>query len=158
VIDTATNTVVTSVIRVGSTAQPPPPGVPFLAFNAKLVIQFGSVPKHDAFGLGSIFTLSSTDSNGINPPAEAVTLQVGTFAVAIPPGSFKKNSQGSFTFAGVIGGVSLQVVIKPSGTLRYAFLARATGPDLTGTKNAVYATLTIGGDSGATSVTAQINR
>ena len=101
--------------------------------------------------------MSSTASNGINPVTEAVTLQVGTFAVAIPPGSFKKNSQGSFTFAGVIDGVSLQALIKPTGTLRYAFLARATGPNLTGTKNPVYATLTIGGDSGATSVNASIS-
>jgi YVTN family beta-propeller protein len=161
VIDTATNTVVATVaVGARPTAVaivPPPPGIPFLIFNAKPVIQFGSVPNHDAFGLGSSFTLSSTDSNGINPPAEAVTLQVGTFTTIIPPGSFKKNSQGSFTFTGVIGGVSLEALIKPTGTLRYALLARAKGANLAGTKNAVFVTLTIGGDSGAASVTAAIS-
>ncbi len=136
---------------------PPPPGVPFLTFNAKLQIQFGNVLNQDAFGLGSSFTLSSTASNGINPRIEAVTLQAGTFTTTIPTGSFLKQLDGSFTFAGVIGGVSLEVLIKPTGTLRYAFRAKATGPDLIGTKNPVYATLTIGGDSGAISVTAAIS-
>ena len=44
-----------------------------------------------------------------------------------------------------------------TGTLRYVFQAEAVGANLTGTTNAVYVTLTIGGDSGATSVTAHIN-
>ena len=161
VIATASNTVV-ATIPVGTqpfdvAIVPPPPGIPFLAFNAKLQIQFGSVPNHDAFGFGSSFTLSGNDSNGINPLAEAVTLQVGTFTTTIPPGSFKKRLDGSFAFVGVVNGVGLGALIKPTGTLRYAFLAKATGPDLTGTKNPVYATLTIGGDSGATSVTAAIS-
>jgi hypothetical protein len=43
------------------------------------------------------------------------------------------------------------------GTLRYALQAKAVHASLTGTQNPVYATLTIGGDSGATSVTAAIS-
>ncbi|HEX3497531.1 MAG TPA: hypothetical protein VHT02_10250, partial [Methylocella sp.] len=58
---------------------------------------------------------------------------------------------------GVIGGVSLEALIKRTGTLRYAFQAKATGANLTGTVNTVYATLTIGDNSGATSVTASIS-
>ena len=77
--------------------------------------------------LGSIFTLSSTASNGINPLIEAVTLQVGTFTTTIPPGSLTEQPDGSFTFAGVIDGVSLSALIKPAGTLRYGILATATG-------------------------------
>jgi hypothetical protein len=53
--------------------------------------------------------------------------------------------------------VSLEALIKPTGTLRYAFQAKATGANLTGTTNTEYATLIIGGDSGATSVTAEIS-
>jgi hypothetical protein len=41
--------------------------------------------------------------------------------------------------------------------LRYLFEAKANGANLAGTTNPVYATLTIGGDSGATSVTAAIS-
>jgi hypothetical protein len=59
--------------------------------------------------------------------------------------------------------VSLEALIKQTGTLRYAFQAKATGANLTGTTNTVYATLAIGGgsfsnsNSGATSVTAAIS-
>ena len=53
--------------------------------------------------------------------------------------------------------MSLQALIKPTGTLRYGVHAKANGSDLTGTKNPAYATLAIGDDSGATSVTAAIS-
>ncbi len=156
VIDTASNTVVATLavgtFPFGVAIVPPPPGIPFLAFNAKPVIQFGSVPNHDAFGFGSSFTLSSTDSNGIDPLTEAVTLQVGTFTATIPPGSFTKRPDGSFTFVGVVNGVGLGALIKPTGTLRYLFEAKANGANLAGTKNTV-----IGDDSGATLVTAAIS-
>ncbi len=92
--------------------------------------------------------------NGINPLTEVVKLQVGTFTTTIPPGSFKKTG-GSFTLVGVIGSVSLEVPIKSTGTLRYAFHAAATGASLTGTTNPVPVMLTIGDDSGATLVTAR---
>jgi YVTN family beta-propeller protein len=160
VIATASNTVVDTV-NVGTGAAeigivPPPPGVPFLTFNALLAIQFGGTPGQDAFGFGSNFTLSST-APAINPVTQPVTLQVGSFATTIPIGSFVKQTDGSFAFKGVIDGVSLGALIKQTGTLRYAFQAQATGANLTGTVNTVYSTLIIGGDSGATSVTAQIS-
>jgi hypothetical protein len=50
----------------------------------------------------------------------------------------------------------LNALIKPTGTLRYAFHAAATGASLTGTKNPVQVTLTIGDDRGLTSVAARI--
>ena len=134
---------------------PPPPGVPFLTFNAVLQIQFGSKTNLDAFGLGSGFMFRSTAA--INPVTEPVTLQVGTFTTTIPPGSFKKQKDGSFIFQGKIHGVGLGALIKQTGTLRYLFEAKGLGANLTGTVNTVYVTLAIGGDSGATSVTAHIN-
>ena len=94
---------------------------------------------------------------GFNPLTEAVTLQIGTFAVTIPPGSFRRTTDGTVIFTGVINGVRLEAVIKPTGTLRYLVPGEGKGANLAGTKNAVYATLTIGGDSGATSVTAAIS-
>jgi YVTN family beta-propeller protein len=162
VIDTATNTVEGATLAVGNIPVavgivPPPPGIPFLAFNAILQIQFGSQPNLDAFGLGSGFILSST-APSINPLTAPVTLQIGTFSITIPAGSFTKQVNGSFTFTGVIGGVDLGARITPTGTLRYAFAAQAMGANLTGTTNPVYVTLTIGGASGATSVTASINQ
>ena len=165
VIYTATNKVVATV-PVGSPLDvaivPPPVGVPFLAFSAKLAIQFGSIPTKDAFGFASNFILSST-APAINPVTEPVTLQVGTFTTTIPPGSFKKQKDGSFTFEGAIHGVGLGALIKRTGTLRYLFEAKGLGANLTGTVNTVYVTLAIGGgsysnsNSGATSVTAEIS-
>jgi YVTN family beta-propeller protein len=170
VIDTATNTVVATIPGgkgpFGVGIVPPPPGVPFLAFNATLAIDLDRAPKEDRFELESHFTLSST-APGIHPAVEPVTLQIGTFSITIPPGSFKKHEHengedehehedGSFTFRGVIDGVRLEALIKRTGTLRYAFDAEAKGTNLTGTVNTVYVTLIIGDDSGATSVTAQI--
>ena len=70
---------------------------------------------------------------------------------------FKKHEDGSFTFAGGIGGVTLTALIKPTGTNRYAFNASATRASLTGTKNPVYVTMIIGGDSGAISVKAKVS-
>jgi uncharacterized repeat protein (TIGR03803 family) len=61
--------------------------VPFSAFSGKLSIAFGPSPNTDSFNLDASFTLGSA-RNGINPPAEPVTLKVGTFSTTIPPGSF----------------------------------------------------------------------
>jgi YVTN family beta-propeller protein len=160
VIDRLTNAIVATIpvgnAPYGVAITPPPPGLPFLAFYAQLVIQFGSIPNKDAFGFGSDFTLSRT-APAINPLTEPVTLQVGTFAITIPAGSFGEQKDGSFAFKRVIDGVILQALIKQKGTLRYTFQAKATGANLTGTTNTVYATLTIGGNSGAASVTAGIS-
>ena len=155
VIDTATNTVEAATIMVGKGPEgvgivPPPVGVPFLAFNALLAIP----PSLNAFRLESSFTLGST-APAINPVTQAVALQVGTFTTTIPPGSFK-NVGGKFPFVGVIGGVTLQVLIAPTGTLRYGFFAGASGASLAGTTSPVPVTLTIGNDTGTTSVNALI--
>ena len=95
----------------------------------------------------------SSTAPAINPVTQAVALQVGTFTTTIPSGSFK-NIGGKFPFVGVIGGVRLQVLIAPTGTLRYGFFAVAEGASLTGTTSQVPVTLTIGNDSGATTATA----
>ena len=173
VIDTATNTV-GPLIAVGNNPTgvgivPPPPGVPFLAFSAKLEVDLHRKPNKDRFELQSSFTLSST-APGIHPLTDPVTLQVESFTTTIPPGSFKKHRDGDegedehehedrvFSFHGVIDGVRLKAVIKRTGTLRYAFLAKAKGADLTGTKNAVQVSLIIGNNSGTASVKADIDR
>jgi uncharacterized repeat protein (TIGR03803 family) len=128
--------------------------VPFLAFSAQLQLDIDAKPTKDAFALESSFTLSST-APPINPLTQAVALQVGPFSATLPPGSFKQTGP-LFTFAGVISGVNVQALIAPTGTLRYAFAAAAEHPNLTGTKNPVPVTLTIGNDSGTKSVNAII--
>jgi hypothetical protein len=152
----------------GVAIMPPPVGVPFLAFNAKLAIDLDRKPNEDRFELESHFTLSST-APAIDPVTQPVTLKAGTFSTTIPPGSFKKHRDGDgaragdeheggvFTFHGVIDGVRLEALIKPTGTLRYAFDAEAKGANLAGTKNPVQVMLTIGNNSGTTSVKVDID-
>src|ERR1700730_15889056 len=120
VIDRATNAIVETVATESTVVfaigiVPPPPGILFLVMSASAAIHFGSAPNQDAFQFHSAFNLSGADSKGINPPAESITLQVGTFTAAIPPGSFKKQAGSSFTFAGAINGVTMQATIKQTG-------------------------------------------
>ncbi len=135
------------------------PTVQFAAFSPKVMINFGATPNTDAFEIQSNFTLGSA-SNGINPLAQPVTFQVGALTTTIPPGSFTgtvtSSAFGPFTFAGTINGVSLHAAIAPTGAKRFLFQAGAQDASLTGTANPVPVTLTIGNNSGATSVTAAI--
>jgi YVTN family beta-propeller protein len=157
VIDTTTNSVATTLAAgTGPYAvgiAPPPVGIPFLPFNPRLQIRLGSSPKTGGFILESSFTLGAA-TNGINPLTDPFTLQVGTFTTTIPGSSFKRDAWGLFTFVGVVGGVNLQVLITPVGRQKYAFAAAAERANLTGTNNPVTVTLTIGDNTGTTSVDA----
>lgn len=157
VIDTATNmvTATVGVSSVGVGVIPSPQGVQFLSFNAKLGIQ---AAKWGAFKLQSQFTLSSTASNGIHPDSEPVKLQVGPFITTISAGSFRQRREGSYTYKGVIDGVRLEAQIEPTGTLRYAFQAEASGANLARTSNPVQVSLSVGDDAGLTSVKAHFDR
>jgi 6-phosphogluconolactonase len=127
----------------------PHPLVPFASSFAKLEI------AKQGFDLNESFTLG-TNSSGINPVTENVTLKIGTYSVTIPAGSLKKNPNGRFAFEGVINGVSLQVQIVPLGNNIFTFKAEGTGVDLTGLTNPVTVVLTIGIDSGTTTTTAEL--
>jgi YVTN family beta-propeller protein len=157
VIDTVTNGIVASVPVGGSRIAivPPPPGVPFLFFSAQAAIRFGNTPNHDDFDLRCHLTLRGTESKGVNPPADPVTVQVGTFTVTIPPRSFTKRGADSFTYTGAIGGVRLHARIRPAGALRYVVEVLGRGANLAGSKNPIQVSLIIGNDSGTTSVRAQ---
>lgn len=161
VIDTSRNTLVATVpaVSYGSIAIiPPPQGVQFLSFNAKLEINLDRKPSQDAFDLRSELTLSLKNSNGIHPDIEPVKLQVGPYIDTIPAGSFKQRKDGSYRFEGVIDGVRLEAEIEPTGTLRYAFNAKARGMNLNGTTNPVQVSLGVGNDAGLTKVKADIDK
>jgi YVTN family beta-propeller protein len=157
VIDAATNTVAATVgvgsfpVGVGII-----PDIPFSAFSAKLEIEVHGAPNENSFEFQSSFTLGST-STGINPVTEPVTLQIGTFATTLPPGSFKGTGFGPFTFLGLIDGAALEVTIKPTGTKRFALEAEALDANLKGTKNPVTVKASIGNNSGTTEIKADID-
>jgi len=156
VIATASNMAVDTIpVGNGPSAVgivPPPPGVPFVAFKAKLEINYRRA-NEDVFELQSNFTLGGA-SHGIHPETDSVKLEIGTFTVTIPAGSFEGKGFGPFEFRGVIDGVDLHVEIEPTGAKRYDLKARARDANLIGTTNPVQVTLVIGNDSGTVSVKA----
>jgi hypothetical protein len=126
----------------------------FGAFNAVLT----EYPNQPGFSINANFTLAA-GSNGINPPTEPVTLQIGNFTVTIPPGSFVASVPGYFTFVGVINGISLNVVIRLTSPNNFIFGVIARNVNLTtiNPPGPVGITLTIGDDSGTAGVTPIIN-
>ena len=95
-------------------------------------------------------------SNGIDPLAEVVQLQLGSYEMAIPAGSFHQlehgKKQGSYVFSGEIVGASISVQIVPLGANSYQFKASGSEVNLNGVMNPVPLMLTIGEDVGTTSV------
>jgi YVTN family beta-propeller protein len=162
VINTASNTVVDTINSVAGASAisiiPPPQGVPFLSFNARLDINLGRKPTRDTFDLGSSFILSGTANHEIHLDHEPVKLQVGPFSASIPAGSFRRHEDRSYTFEGVIEGVRLEAKVELTGSLRYTFHAEARGANLSGIKNPVQLSLGIGNDAGLTSVKARFDR
>jgi hypothetical protein len=127
-----------------------PTTVPFSAFTAQLTVY----PNHRGFSINSNFTFGNT-RNGINPPARPVTLQIGSFTIMIPAGSFVKALPGYFTFVGVINNMSLNILIRLTSGNNYIFQVIAKNVGLA-IQNPVSVTLTIGDDSWTTSVNAVI--
>jgi YVTN family beta-propeller protein len=161
VLDTASNTVVATISVTAPTAIsiiPPPQGVPFLSFTAKLDIDLGRKPNRDAFHLGSSLILSGTANDEIHPDSEPVKLEVGPFIATIPIGSFRRHGDMSYRFEGVIDDVRLEARIEQTGSLRYRFSAEAKGANLSGITNPVQVSLGIGDDAGVTSVKAHFDR
>lgn len=126
--------------------------VPLTFSSTKLDISGGTSP---GFDLNAMFTLGAT-SNGIKPLTEAVTLQVGSYRVTIPAGSFQQSKNGakqnSYVFQGTIQNVALQVQIVPLGSSTYDFKAEGSPVNFTGTANPVTVSITIGDDAGSTPV------
>ena len=122
------------------------PTVPFSAFSAKLAIS----SYQPRFTLSGDFVLGRT-SNGINPLFEAVTLQIGSFTITIPPGSFQMTKPGDYSFIGVIDSVTANVQIDLMSGSKYTFQA-VVDASLIRTKSPATVTLTIGNDTGTMSV------
>jgi YVTN family beta-propeller protein len=153
VIDTASNAVIAAVPVGGvsfGVAITPPAVVPFSAMTAKAEIDV----LNGEFELTTSFTLGAA-SKGIHPLTEDVKLQIGAFSITIPAGSFKQNRQGRFVFEGVVDGVRLEANIAPLASNSFKLSAEGEGASLGGTANPVTVSLTIGKNSGSTSVTAE---
>ncbi len=119
--------------------------VPFGNFKVVLELDDDGFEHDDEFTLGA-------SSNGIDPTAEDVTLEIGSFSVTIPAGSFTAYNE-TFEFEGVIEGVKLDVMIGLIVDSTYRFVA--DGVDLSAETDPVTFVLTIGDDRGETIVAAR---
>jgi len=133
------------------------PVTPFSSLDARL-----QIADHHAttkFELLGKLTLGAA-SNGIDPTTDVVTLNIGPYTATIPPGSFRSDPDhsSSYGFKGTVGGVVLEVrLVSLSGNM-YAFSFEGSGAQLAGVTNPVTVDLTIGNNSGTSSVKADIDR
>jgi hypothetical protein len=99
-------------------------------------------------------------SNGLNLPSEAVSLEVkggkASFTVSIPAGSFKKESGGQLVFQGTVNRVRMRAFLRTMRSGMYQFEIEGDRVNLKGVANPVTVRLTIGDDSGSSTVTAKI--
>jgi len=123
------------------------PVIPFSMFTASVKLSGAALVT---FQVNGAFTLG-TGSPGIHPVTDTVTLQIDSFSLVVPPGSFK-HSGGSFVFTGIINGVTLNMSITPAGANHYTFVADGSGANFTPT-TPVSVVLTIGANSGKTIAT-----
>ena len=123
-------------------AQTHPPSAAFASFDARLELEGGG------FELSGDFTLGA-GSDGIDPTAEAVALQVGPLSLSIPAGSFQTARRGGWRFSGDAGGAVVTIRIAPLGGNAYRLSAEGNA-DVSGIQPPVTVSLTIGNDGGST--------
>jgi hypothetical protein len=139
-----TSSEIASIFNAGSAGKCK--GVPFKILTADVTMTSEPQSHQETFKLISRFTTGS-DSNGIDPLNEAVSLQVGAFSTTLPAGSFHAND-GNFLFNGTIGGVRLQVKIIQLNDRAFQLLAKGQRANLSGTEIPVKVGITIGDDNG----------
>jgi hypothetical protein len=100
------------------------------------------------FELSGTLTLGAA-SNGINPPNESVSLEVGHASILIPPGSFKRNMMGTFSYEGYINGISIEMQITPKSNNTYALQTEVGGAVSIGNRHPIAVGITIGDDFAA---------
>ncbi len=130
--------------------------VPFESFHPALAIDDG---KHPGFVLTSTFTLGSS-STGLDPATEAMTLQIASYTLTLPPGSFHqlwKAANAPYGYEGTVKGATVVLSLIPLGNNTFAFDAAGSPVTFPGIKNPVIVTLTFGTDTGTASVKALIS-
>jgi YVTN family beta-propeller protein len=152
VISTATNDLVARIpVGKAPVAIGIMPNLPLSFFSSKLVVSLQSSPY---FELLSSLTLGS-GAAFLDPSAQPVTVQAGTFGATIPPGSFKESQPGEWDFDGTVNGTAIHAKIWLTGTKQYLVLVKAS-TKLAGITNPVPVTLTLLNNSGTAKVTAAI--
>lgn len=118
--------------------------VPFLTLDAVVDI---TGPSKTTFAVGGRFTLGAK-SNGIDLLKETAVLQLGGYHIALPPSSFVEKN-GTYTYHGKIGDVTLQVTGRQVGRNIYLFGVVGQGAAGLPTIYPLNLVLTIGNDTGS---------
>jgi hypothetical protein len=122
---------------------------PFSDFSADLKVAAAppsfSVSANLALGPGSA---------GFDPVTQPLSLRMAGYAATIPPRSFTRNQQGSYSFDGTIEGVTLKARILPESENRFSLKLEVRGIDLSAAINPVRILLILGENAGAISVNA----
>jgi hypothetical protein len=117
-------------------------------FSVKLRVK----SSNGSFRLNSAFSLGA---GGIDPPIQDVTLEIGSYSVTIPSGSFTQKHQ-SYTYKGTVEGVSLRMKITLRKANTCVVSASGKSANLRGVANPVTVTLSIGNSTGSATVNANI--
>ena len=141
--------------------------VPFASLTARVEIERAHVPTFrggDGFEIEGRGRLGQA-SDGIAPDIEAVTLNLGSFALTIPAGSFVKKTDDdgdedgtTYRFKGVIGGISLNAAIEQGPGRAFRFHVNGRHASLGAIVNPLTVGLAIGNDFGSVVVKAHIER
>lgn len=122
--------------------------VPFASLNAH-AMTIGS--KHcSTLTIAGQFTLG-TGGTAFNPVSDSFSLQIGTYSVAIPAGSFNTTATGNFTYSSTVAGQNVSVKLKPSST-GYSFSVDAQGVDVATIVNPATLQLVVGNNTGSATV------
>lgn len=145
VVDTATNTRA-ATIPVGSfpiALTIANVSTPFAEFTVdNLVIEKEGFHIQGQFAPG-------TNSAGIDPTQQPVTLAIGNFAFTIPAGSFvPKGNSNNFLFNGTVNGLEVNFQIRASQSSGFSYVVNVHNTDQTTQPNPVAVTLKIGRNSG----------
>jgi hypothetical protein len=117
---------------------------PFADTFAKLDVHGGS----GILQLKELFTLSA-DSDGINPETESIALQVGSFSIRFPAGSFQRDKAGRFKLAAIIEGVAVEAQLLTLGDNKFELKIDAANVNSIDLTNPTIR-LSIGDDEGVT--------
>ena len=101
----------------------------------------------------AVFTLRA-GSPAIDPLTQAVRVQVGSYQLTIPAGSYQANrDRGPYRYSGVIGNTAVSSQIVQQGNGQYQFMLSASPADTSGLTSPAAVTVSIGGNTGSARAT-----
>jgi hypothetical protein len=121
----------------------------FTIFTSQVELQRRRIELSTTFKLG-------VASNGIDPVTEGLMLKLDSFVLTIPPNAFYINRHGTYLFKGRVDGAQAEAQIRLLKDGRYRLKLEASHVDLPDLANPVTVTLTIGDDTGTTTIHAKI--